>query len=151
MVWFAEDVQTDQGTNGYPDFSDPDDIYFSHWGEVGHTVTGTPYTHPAYLDPAFYLHDLGIVVLDDPVYPGGGSGTFASLGDAGDIDELGRSRNGAPITAVRYGLQNANKNHTEAAKVRMQADLFVVNTECVAGIGHLKLPEDGLPSNSVIL
>jgi len=147
MLWFADDVQTDQGSNGYPDFSDPDDDYYPAWGAPGHTVTGTPHTYDPYVDAAFFLYDLGVIVLDEPVIVD----SYASLGEAGDIDELGDGRNRAGITAVGYGLQNANKNHTQADKVRMQADLFVVNTKGVAGIGNLKLPEGWLPTNSVIL
>ena len=30
-------------------------------------ATGTPFTHPEYDPNAFYLHDLGVVVLDEPV------------------------------------------------------------------------------------
>ena len=50
-IWFDADVQSGRPANGYP---------FN--GEVG----GTPYTHPQYNPNAFFLFDLGMVVLDEP-------------------------------------------------------------------------------------
>src|SRR5512139_1246232 len=51
-IWFASDVESGIPANGYP-----------YDGEVG----GTPYTHPQYNPNAFYLYDLGVVVLDKPL------------------------------------------------------------------------------------
>src|SRR3990172_4254763 len=51
-IWFAADVESGIPSNGYP---------FD--GDVG----GTPYTHPSYNPNAFYLFDLGVVVLDAPM------------------------------------------------------------------------------------
>jgi secreted trypsin-like serine protease len=133
-IWFETDVQSGIPDNGYPG-----------GGATSHD--GTAYTHPFYDPDAFFLFDLGVVVLDEPVdLP-----AYAELPDVGAIDELENGRNRSTVTAVGYGLQNANKNHTVADRIRMQADLFVVNTEGVAGIGHLKLPSDLPPTNSVIL
>ena len=50
-IWFDADV-TDAALHDYP---------FN--GDVG----GTPYTHPQYNPNAFFLFDLGVVVLDEPV------------------------------------------------------------------------------------
>lgn len=133
-IWFESDVQSGIPDNGYPG-----------GGDTSHD--GTAYTHPFYDPDAFFLFDLGVVVLDDPVV----LPRYAELPDIGAIDELGKGRNRSTVTAVGYGLQNANKNHTVADRIRMQADLFVVNTEGVAGIGNLKLPGDLPPTNSVIL
>jgi V8-like Glu-specific endopeptidase len=51
-TWFASDLQSGIAANGYP-----------YTSEVG----GTPYTHPQYNPAAFYLYDLGDVVLDEPM------------------------------------------------------------------------------------
>src|SRR5512132_4121005 len=51
-IWFDADVESGIPGNGYP---------FD--GDIG----GTPYTHPQYDPNAFYLHDLGVVVLDKPM------------------------------------------------------------------------------------
>ncbi|GIU99024.1 MAG: hypothetical protein KatS3mg014_0640 [Actinomycetota bacterium] len=48
----AEDGNRCAGISGYPCV-----------GDVG----GTPYTHPQYDPDAFWLHDLGVVVLDEPM------------------------------------------------------------------------------------
>src|SRR5688572_25418642 len=50
-IWFASDVESGIPANGYP---------FN--GDVG----GTPHTHPNYNPGAFFLFDLGVVVLDEP-------------------------------------------------------------------------------------
>ncbi|MGQ0602050.1 MAG: trypsin-like serine protease, partial [Anaerolineales bacterium] len=50
-IWFDADVESGIPANGYP---------FN--GDVG----GTPYTHPQYNPNAFFLFDLGVVVLDEP-------------------------------------------------------------------------------------
>ncbi len=51
-IWFETDVQSNQAALGYP-----------YTGDVG----GTPYTHPQYDPNAFFLYDLGVVVLDTPL------------------------------------------------------------------------------------
>lgn len=53
QVWFEDDINNRE-TSGYP-FGGPT------------SISGTPYTHPEYNDAAFYLNDLGVVVLDEPV------------------------------------------------------------------------------------
>ena len=133
-IWFESDVESGIPANGYP-----------FGGATSHD--GTAYTHPFYDPDAFFLFDLGVVVLDEPVE----LDRYADLPEVGAIDELDRGRKRSTVTAVGYGLQNANKNHTVADRIRMQADLFVVNTQGVAGIGNLKLPGDLPPTNSVIL
>ena len=81
-------------------------------GDVG----GTPYTHPSYNPNAFYLFDLGVVQLTGtpPVT------TYGVLPGLNQLDTL-RSGQKPTFTSVGYGLQNANKNHTEAIRVRMLA------------------------------
>src|SRR5512134_1147483 len=51
-IWFDADVESGIPANGYP-----------NTGDVG----GTPYTHPDYDPNAFFLFDLGVVVLDQPM------------------------------------------------------------------------------------
>src|SRR5829696_6115747 len=47
-IWFDADVESGVPANGYPNH-----------GQVG----GTPYTHPEFNPGAFFLRDVGIVVL----------------------------------------------------------------------------------------
>lgn len=117
-LWFAEDVESGIPGNGYPFTGD---------------ASGTTHSHPNYNPNAFYLYDLGVVVLDEPV----SLSSYASLPSEGVVDNLGKGRKTAVVEAVGYGLQNANKNHTVALRVRMKADLFVVDTTGVAGLGAI--------------
>jgi hypothetical protein len=122
-VWLESVIQGREAELGYP----------SGGGtalEADHA-----YTHPLYDDNAFYLYDVGVMTFDEAVY----DGPYASLPglDAMDSVEVGRNNADALVTAVGYGLQNANKNHTVADKIRMQADLMVVDTKGVAGIGAI--------------
>ncbi len=132
-VWFASDVASERPQNGYP------------FGAIGFSVDGTPATHPYYNDNAFYLYDLGVVVLDEPVV----LDEYATLPTAGVVDTLKPGRKSATVTAVGYGLQ-AVKPTLQSDLVRYQAGLFVVNTQGVAGIGNIDLG-DLPPTNSMIV
>lgn len=124
-IWFETDLEPDPTVLGYP-FGGPT------------SYDGTPHPYPSYDPNAFYLYDLGVVVLDEPVE----LGEYASLPEVDQVDTLGKGRNKAEVTAVGYGLQQAASNpagpdHTIADLTRYQADLFVVDTTGVAGIGPI--------------
>lgn len=126
-----------------------------HDGEPGSTpghgypyvgeVTGTPYAHPEYTDAAFFLYDLGVVVLDEPV----AVASYATLAPAGYVDGMtkGRNKDTSKVTAVGYGLQEIVEGPAGVGpdfdpklkqdKTRYQADLMIVNTKGVAGLGSL--------------
>ena len=89
-IWFDADVESGIPANGYP---------FD--GQVG----GTPYTHPNYDPSAFWLHDLGMVVLDKPVK----QRTFGILPTLDLLDQARTKRELSKVgfTAVGYGLQQA--------------------------------------------
>ena len=110
-IWFDADL-TDAALHTYPTE-----------GDVG----GTPYTHPDYDPNAFYTHDLGVVILDEPVY----MDEYGQLPEEGQYDYLAtrRGRVNDTFTAVGYGLQNPNKNHLSAQRLRMLAHprLIVMN------------------------
>jgi secreted trypsin-like serine protease len=119
-VWFEEDVN-DRAVSGYP-FGGPT------------SISGTPYTHPDYDDDAFYLNDLGMVVLDEAV----------ELDEYGELPELGyfdqffvkRGQNKQLFTAVGYGLQRsmpAQTGLTEASLERRQATLRIINQDAAFG------------------
>lgn len=106
-IWFGDDIR-DAAANHYPTQGD---------------VSGTPYTHPEYDDAAFYLHDLGVVVLDTafdvPDY-----GVLPALDE---LDAFTKSaKKDATFTAVGYGLQ---KSFPDAASWKTQAErLRMVST-----------------------
>lgn len=108
-IWFASDVQSGVPGNGYP-----------YTGEVG----GTPYTHPMYNPNAFFMYDLGIVVLDEPMV----MAEYGVLPELNQLDALktARGHKDVTFTAVGYGLQ---KSFPDAAgwkdtafKIRMAAN-----------------------------
>ena len=110
-IWFGADL-TNASLHNYPT-----------QGDVG----GTPYTHPEYDPDAFFTHDLGVVVLDEPVY----MDQYGQLPQEGQFDFLAqrRGRIDGTFTAVGYGLQNANRNHLSALRLRMLAHprLIIMN------------------------
>lgn len=87
-IWFQEDVQAGYPGNGYP-----------YVGEAG----GTPYTHPQFNPNAFFLYDLGVVVLDTPVV----MSEYGALPQLNQLDSLKtrRGQQDVGFTAVGYGMQ----------------------------------------------
>jgi len=87
-IWFDSDVESGIPENGYP---------FD--GDVG----GTPYTHPSYNPNAFYLFDLGVVVLDKPMK----MSAYGALPKQDVLSQLAtrRGTQNVTFTAVGYGLQ----------------------------------------------
>lgn len=120
QVWFEEDL-TDAGAVNYP-----------YGGE--NSYSGTPHTHPEYDDAAFYLNDLGMVVLDEPVpMP-----TYGMLPVEGYFDDyfVKRGVNKQLFTAVGYGLQRSMPDQTgltEAERTRLQATLKIINQDSAFG------------------
>ena len=118
-VWFDEEIDRDLST--YPVGGDD-------------SVSGTPFTHPDYVDAAFYLNDLGMVVLDEKV----------EMEEYGLLPELGyfedffvkRGQNKQEFTAVGYGLQRSMPDQTgltEAELERRQATLRIINQDAAFG------------------
>jgi hypothetical protein len=113
-IWFAADVESGRPGNGYPTN-----------GDVG----GAPFTHPDYDPNAFFVRDLGMVVLDTPV----AMPQYGALPGLNQLDRLKPSAK-TTFTAVGYGLQ---KSFPDAAawkdqglRVRMLATphLLQINT-----------------------
>jgi V8-like Glu-specific endopeptidase len=100
-LWFDADVDAGLPGNGYP---------FA--GDAG----GTPHTHPDYDEATFFLADVGVVVLDEPME----MGTYGELPTLNQLDAL-KPRRQATFTAVGYGLQRTNPAQLQADRVRMVA------------------------------
>ena len=117
-IWFAEDVEAtpDYGTPaGYPFEGD---------------VDGTTYTHPLYNPNAFFLYDLGVVVLDEPVV----MSEYGSLPDLGVLDGIRGPAKKAALEAVGYGVQVINPVRYVGQRYRLAAYLDILNTEGVFGV-----------------
>jgi hypothetical protein len=124
MLWFAADVESDRPENGYPFFDDPANEYFDAWGAPGWTVTGDPHTFDEYDDNAFFLNDLGVVVLDEPV----DLDEYGSLPTAGQFDDLKVGRT-TTFTSVGYGLQLANGAFVVGERIRYRANPWLVQKD----------------------
>ena len=116
-IWFDADVESGIPENGYPNNGDAD---------------GKTYTHPQYNPNAFYLFDLGVVVLSEPF----AVGKYGKLPALDVLDKLATQRGtqNVDFTAVGYGLQksfpDAASWKNEAQRVRMVAHphLIQINT-----------------------
>jgi secreted trypsin-like serine protease len=130
LLWFESDLEPDPLEDfGYPFES---------------SITGTTYTHPLYDPGAFFYYDLGLVILDEPVI----LDEYASLPDVDAVEGLlaNKGRKGSTLTAVGYGLQQVSPpsngmDMTRADKTRYQADLKIVTSKGVAGIGTPNFPD----------
>lgn len=85
-IWFEDDLEPDPSVYGYPTSGE---------------VSGTVYTHPQYDPDAFYLYDLGVVVLDEPVV----MDEYGALPTLNQLDTL--KKKDVTFTSVGYGLQKA--------------------------------------------
>ena len=111
-IWFAEDVDQEPG---YPFVGD---------------VDGMTHTHPDYNPAAFFLYDLGVVVLDEPVI----MAEYGELPELGELDGIKGAGKKAALTAVGYGLQEINPNRYTGDRVRLVAPLDLINTKGVFGV-----------------
>ena len=88
-------------------------------GDVG----ATPYTHPQYDPDAFFLHDLGVAVLDE-AHPMASYGVLPAL-NVMDAFKTRRGQQDVTFTSVGYGLQasfpDAASWKDVAIRVRMVA------------------------------
>jgi secreted trypsin-like serine protease len=113
-IWFASDVESGIPANGYP---------FD--GDIG----GTPHTHPQYNPNAFYLYDLGVVVLDRPMR----MSKYGALPGLDSLDKLSPGSN-TIFTAVGYGLQQSFpdaaswKENNQRVRMLAKPHLIQINT-----------------------
>ena len=125
-VWFDADVESGIPANGYP-----------YAGDVG----GAPFTHPQYDPEAFYLHDLGVVVLDEPIF----LDEYGALPELNELDSLAKKRGQQDVTftAVGYGLQESFpdaaswKENNERVRMLARPHLIQITGELVGDFSIL--------------
>lgn len=148
-IWFESDLEPNPvGDHGYP---------------VNGEVSGTPYTLPGHTDSTWFLFDLGVVVLDSPV----DLGPYPVLPGLNALDDLGKGRKTANVTAVGYGLQELVEGPAcvgpedcdsgdffdpkiQSDLTRYQANLMVVDAKGVAGLGSFTNGNDDLPGSFMV-
>jgi secreted trypsin-like serine protease len=111
-VFTESDVQN--GNNNYP-FGGPNSVEAAMWS-----------AHPLFTEAQFFLHDVGVVVLQKGVKLKAGS--YGVLPSVGELDGL-QPRASTIFTAVGYGLQQINPVFVEAQRIRMFAQPHLVQID----------------------
>jgi trypsin len=128
-VWFDSDVGAGRPANGYPDNDVNDDGTKDGTGIEFASI----HSHPQFDPNAFFLHDLGVVILSQPVNLGVGS-----LPQIGLIDGLSTRRGlqEQRFTPVGYGQQEIvpNPNEQTSLLVRYRATSRLIDAHGTFGI-----------------
>ena len=93
---------------------------------------GTSYPHPEYDNDAFFLHDVGVVILDEPV---AGVTTFGQLPTLGYLDQFKGKAKQQLFESVGYGLEYVRPKVQLGGDTRMKSQQKIVNFNGVFGIG----------------
>ena len=114
MRVFTE-ADVENGDNNYP-FAGPNTIEAAEW-----------HAHPLFTERAFFLHDVGVVLLKKAVRLS--ADQYGRLPTPDQLDAL-KPSSATVFTAVGYGLQRINPVFIEAEKIRMFAEphLVQINT-----------------------
>jgi V8-like Glu-specific endopeptidase len=118
-VWFDADVEAGYPANGYP------------FGGDTSIELAEIHTHPDYIPNAFYLYDVGVVILSEPVH----LDTYGTLADVGLLDDLStrRGKQDQSFTVVGYGLQSVVPTLQEDL-VRYQGSVKLIDVKGTFGI-----------------
>lgn len=122
-VFTESDVQ--DGNNNYP-FEGPNSVEAVAW-----------HTHPQYETGPFFLHDVGVVILEEPIY----LDEYGVLPEADQLDVFKKRRGlqDTTFTAVGYGVQRINPVFIESVKVRMVAYPFLIQINTPGFTGDFSL------------
>lgn len=105
-VFTESDVQ--HGDNHYP------------FGDGNNTIEATAWrSHPQFTEALFFLHDVGLIRLEEPVNLA--SNQYGRLPSVNQLDAL-KPGNRSTFTAVGYGIQYINPVKLESQRVRMFAE-----------------------------
>lgn len=140
-IWMDEDVTYDNV---------PFPLY-PYGGPGSGAVEGTPYTNPKYRSPenpygggnglpAYSYRDVGIVVLNEPIY----MDEYAALPESGLVDTL---KNKTPVDFVGYGVSvqvqvvpgTSPRDRWTGPRVRMYAPSELVSGKFVHSAEYLRL------------
>lgn len=127
-IWFEADVESNIKKLGYP-----------FGGRT--SVDGDVFTHPQYDPNALFLYDLGVVVLDNPVY----LDEYGTLPGLAELDQLAIERKLPDITftAVGYGLQESFPEPAQClennVRVRMVANPRLIQINVPGFTGDFSL------------
>ena len=108
-IFNEADVQHDPT---YPNPGGPNTIEATAW-----------HSHPLFTESAFFLHDVGVVLLSKAVKLS--SSQYGKLPTQDQLDAL-KPSSATTFTAVGYGLQEINPAHIEAVRIRMFAEPHLI-------------------------
>jgi hypothetical protein len=92
---------------------------------------GVSHPHPQFDPDAFFLHDAGVVVLDEPVE----LAQYAEVTDEGSLDRFAKAgKNDQLFDAVGYGLTLSRPKFAEGGDVRMRATPKLINLNGTFGL-----------------
>jgi hypothetical protein len=86
-------------------------------------IRATSYPHPQYDDRAFYLHDAGVIVLDEPQ----DGLAYATIPTAKYLQKYAGRRNAHRFEVVGYGLEKVLPFADFGGDTRMKADVKLLN------------------------
>ena len=128
-----------------PDFSilQPSSTYvpdrngerYQNWSDALDASTewleATANSHPEYDNNAFWMHDLGVLVMDESV----ASDTYGQLPQLGLLNTLVKQKSKLLFEAVGYGLEESKLNSSLGGDTRRKAQQRLVNITGVGGAG----------------
>ena len=140
-VWVSfEEVPDYTGIAAAPFIPDDNAGRYVHYRDTLNAsdtwIRGTAYPHPEFDNDAFYLHDAGVVILDEPFVPevDAGEATHAVLPDLHYIDTLtGRTKAQTLFEAVGYGLEYSRPKVQLGGDTRMKSQQVIINRNGVYG------------------
>jgi len=124
-VFTESDV--DHGDNLYP-YAGNNSVEAVRWA-----------AHPEYPNAAFFVHDVGMIELAEPIMLD--PDKYVSLPAVNILDALARARGlqDVTFTAVGYGLQRINPVFVESARVRMVATPHLIQINVPGFTGDFSL------------
>jgi hypothetical protein len=82
------------------------------------------HAHPLFTEALFFLHDVGVIELRDPiVLP---AAEYGQLPQVNQLDQL-QARHSTTFTTVGYGVQRINPAQVVAELIRMEAEPWLVS------------------------
>jgi V8-like Glu-specific endopeptidase len=121
-IFTESDVQN--GDNNYP-FAGPNTVEAKAWA-----------THPEFPFGPFFLHDVGLIQLKNPVTLA--TNQYGRLPSRDQLDAL-KPSNSTRFTAVGYGLQKINPVFVEAERIRMMAEPHLIQINVPGFTGDFSL------------
>jgi hypothetical protein len=128
-VWFTVSEEADyEGLPPSSTFVPDNDARYDAWSDWFDSndewVRGTSYPHPEYDDDAFFFHDLGVVVLDEPIL----LDDYGQLPTLNYLDQFtNQPRNDLRFEAVGYGLEQSRVNLALGGDTRRKAQVMLIS------------------------